>query len=410
MFLAYICCIAKRQLKMVKAIKYFLLLFICFWHYCSFGQQKNIDSLLTISKTAVDTQKIDALNDLGWEYKTIDVNLSFRYSQEALHLAEKLNLKKRVAKSLNCIGAVYEIQQKHKEAKEHFESALKIQEELGNKGEIASMRINIGIIYAEEGDIPTSRKYMQEALTLLENLGNKGKIANVLMNIGGTYNSENNYPFAIDYYKQSLKISEEIKDLQAIAKSSNDLAFSYYITSDYKNANIYLSKSIEFATKIKSGDILQSDYEILSAVYANKKQFELAYNYHIVFTKIKDSLTNNESAKQVQALQAKYETEKKQKEIEQLNKEKETQSILTGEDNKRKNIVIVSVILGLILTFVFSIFLFNRFKITKKQKLIIEEKQKEILDSIHYAKRIQGSLLPTEKYIEKSIKRLNKKE
>ena len=42
---------------------------------------------------------------------------------------------------------------------------------------------------------------------------------------------------------------------------------------------------------------------------------------------------------------------------------------------------------------------------TQKQK--VEEKQKEILDSIQYAKRIQVSLLPTEKYIDKTLKRLN---
>lgn len=44
----------------------------------------------------------------------------------------------------------------------------------------------------------------------------------------------------------------------------------------------------------------------------------------------------------------------------------------------------------------------------KEEKLKVEEKQKEILDSIHYAKRIQRSLLTTEKYIEKSLKRLKK--
>ncbi len=42
------------------------------------------------------------------------------------------------------------------------------------------------------------------------------------------------------------------------------------------------------------------------------------------------------------------------------------------------------------------------------RKKIIEEKQKEILDSIHYAKRIQKTLMPGEKYIEKEIDRLKK--
>ncbi len=73
---------------------------------------------------------------------------------------------------------------------------------------------------------------------------------------------------------------------------------------------------------------------------------------------------------------------------------------------------------GLCLTLIFGIFMFNRFRITQKQKQVIqdqklivenqkrlvEEKQKEVLDSIRYAKRIQQSLLPTEKYLERILR------
>jgi hypothetical protein len=59
--------------------------------------------------------------------------------------------------------------------------------------------------------------------------------------------------------------------------------------------------------------------------------------------------------------------------------------------------------------------MYNRFKVTQKQKVIIEkqkelveEKQKEILDSIRYAKRIQDALLTSQMYIERNIKRLKK--
>jgi hypothetical protein len=44
----------------------------------------------------------------------------------------------------------------------------------------------------------------------------------------------------------------------------------------------------------------------------------------------------------------------------------------------------------------------------EQKKTIIEEKQKEILDSIQYARRIQRSLLPGENYIQKELFRLNK--
>ena len=47
-----------------------------------------------------------------------------------------------------------------------------------------------------------------------------------------------------------------------------------------------------------------------------------------------------------------------------------------------------------------------RNNIIEHQKAVVEEKQKEIIDSIHYAKRIQQALLTSERYIQKTISRL----
>jgi hypothetical protein len=68
---------------------------------------------------------------------------------------------------------------------------------------------------------------------------------------------------------------------------------------------------------------------------------------------------------------------------------------------------------GLLLVVLFALFMVQRFRLTNKQKKIIEvqkhvieEKQKEMLDSIHYAKRIQRALLTSEKYIQRKMKEL----
>jgi hypothetical protein len=45
-------------------------------------------------------------------------------------------------------------------------------------------------------------------------------------------------------------------------------------------------------------------------------------------------------------------------------------------------------------------------KIVEEQKRLVDEKQKEVLDSIRYAKRIQQSLMPTETYISRNIRKL----
>ncbi|HWY10334.1 MAG TPA: hypothetical protein VN026_03360, partial [Bacteroidia bacterium] len=69
-------------------------------------------------------------------------------------------------------------------------------------------------------------------------------------------------------------------------------------------------------------------------------------------------------------------------------------------------------VLGFILMLIIAVVSYRAFKhkqkaniIIEQQKIIVEEKQKEIIDSIQYAKRIQQSLLPTDKYIERNLKK-----
>jgi hypothetical protein len=94
----------------------------------------------------------------------------------------------------------------------------------------------------------------------------------------------------------------------------------------------------------------------------------------------------------------------------------EGQSIITFT-TEMKSVQKVISFLNLLLLFIITILFFVFFRRENllfqkeiiEQKEIVEEKQKEIIDSINYSKRLQQSLLPTEKYIEKTLNRLNKK-
>ena len=132
---------------------------------------------------------------------------------------------------------------------------------------------------------------------------------------------------------------------------------------------------------------------------------------------MKDSVNNESARKAILKAQAKHEYEVKAaadsvahiKETKVKNAELARQNAEIRA-NKNKQYALIG---GLTLVIIFAAIMFNRFKVTKNQKSIIEiqknlmeEKQKEILDSIHYAKRIQQSLLPTTKYFDKNLKRL----
>jgi signal transduction histidine kinase len=104
-----------------------------------------------------------------------------------------------------------------------------------------------------------------------------------------------------------------------------------------------------------------------------------------------------------------FEFQKKESEI---NAQREKETLLAKEEKRKQQIIIyaVTAILIMVLIVLFIIFRSLRLnkqknKIISEQKHIVEEKQREILDSIRYAKRIQTSLLPTEKYFDRNIKR-----
>ena len=91
--------------------------------------------------------------------------------------------------------------------------------------------------------------------------------------------------------------------------------------------------------------------------------------------------------------------------------EQEKKAAIAYAESKKQKIIIFSVCGILLLVVAFAVFAYRSFLQKKKanieitkQKHTIEEKQKEILDSIYYARRIQRALLPSEKYIGKNLK------
>ena len=108
-----------------------------------------------------------------------------------------------------------------------------------------------------------------------------------------------------------------------------------------------------------------------------------------------------------------YEFEKKEA---NQKAEQDKKEALAMADKKRQNIFFWLISIVAIAIAIIAIIVFRSLRVTRQQKQIIElqkelveEKQLEILDSIHYAKRIQDSLLPTDKYIDKNINRLKNK-
>jgi hypothetical protein len=122
--------------------------------------------------------------------------------------------------------------------------------------------------------------------------------------------------------------------------------------------------------------------------------------YQELFVEMKDSIANNETQKAAikQAMSYKH-----GKNMLQLQQEKEKKRLVAEKENERQELIVYSLSGGLGLFVLFSLFLFGRFQLIRKQKstiegqkAVVDEKNKEIVDSLEFAKKIQKVILPTE--------------
>jgi tetratricopeptide (TPR) repeat protein len=327
---------------------------------------------------------------------------------KALKIAEELGDKINMAVWLGNIGNVYCKQSDFPKALDYYFKALKIAEELGDKRIMANNLGNIGIVYKNQSDYPKALDYYFKALKIDEELENKNGIARHLGNIGNVYANQSDYPQALEYYFKALKIKEEVGDKKGIAITRGSIGNLYRKTGKFKEAEKYLKQALALSDSIGTLDVTRDNESRLSLLYDTLGQYKLALIHYKKYIAARDSIDNDEKRKQINYLANKYEWEKKEAVMKEQ-QEKERALFLANQ--RRNKIILYSVLSGLALVLVFSFFIYRSLRITKKQKQVIEEqkhlveeKNKEITDSIRYAKRIQNAILPPDKVVKESLK------
>ncbi len=334
--------------------------------------------------------------------------LEFHY--KALALNDKRADKYGISTSLSNIGAVYSNQKNYKKALEYYIKSLPILEEISNTHGLANVYNNLGIIYSEEGKYAEAIKYHQQALKMREQIGDDYGIAFSYTNLGSIYFSQGNYSAALEYNTKALDLRNDIQDSLGISHSLNLMGQCYFKLGQTKKGEEYCKKSLEFAKKTGEKEAMKEADKALSEIYAYTKDFEKAYFYHSAYVTVRDSLLNEDNLKQGVRAEMNYEFAKKEAD-EKVAQEKRNAETAIHEHRQKLILWGVSAVLGLVLIFAF--FVYRSYLRKQKdhaeivlQKHIIEQKQKEILDSIHYAKRIQKVLLPNDMFIDKTLKKL----
>ncbi len=349
-----------------------------------------------------------ALNNIGYIYmQQGDVPNALGNFHKSLEMDEELGDKSGVAMGLNNIGFIYSNQGDTSKAKEYYHKSLKIREEIGDKYGVAQSLNNLGVICDLQGDLLKALEYYNKSLEINKQINDQKEVASSLNNIAAIYNNLGDYQESLVYGKKSLEIYQEIGNKEGIGTCYNNLAICYDNQADLSKALIYGQKSLKIAQEINYPVSIKNAANILSKVYQKKGNYKEALAMRNLEIQMRDSIYNEATQKATAQQQAKYEYEK-QKTIDDAAHDK--QIALEQEEQKKQRIISISIGVGLLLVVIFLFFVFNRLRVTRKQKIVIEQQRdiveeahKEIKDSINYAERIQRSFLATEDLLDENL-------
>jgi tetratricopeptide (TPR) repeat protein/serine phosphatase RsbU (regulator of sigma subunit) len=361
-------------------------------------QQKSIEAHKELS----DKSGLAAnYNNIGIVYYNLsDFTKCLEYFQKAMKMQEELRNKQLVAYAIGNIAVIYESINEDSLAMIYQHKCFAMHSESGKKEELLSPLINLSILYKKKKDYEKALDYLNRALNLSTELGEKQTIIKSYANIAGIYLEMKKPREAIEIMFKCKKLAEETGDKKDISRIYYGIAEAYNAKGEYGSAISYFKKSFNLSQT--TGDISEQKLAAdgLHNGYKKNNDYKSSLYYHEIARKLNDSIfssTKNETLNslKIQFALDRQETDLKAKSDEELKKQEE-------EKSKQRLIIYIAIGMFLVVLF-FSYFFYKRFKLTKKQNVIIEtqkklveQKNREITDSIVYAKRLQTAILPPE--------------
>lgn len=400
------------------------------YKYQAHVAQKQDSLLLAVGyfEAAIDAafiiQDLDILSKLFDEVARTHYMLgafprSLDYCLKGIRINKTRGDKKGVASSTGNAGILFKEMGEFESALEYFQLALSLNEELGHERSIAINLGNIGVAYDKLEQYDLAYEYFNRAAKMHQELGSTEGLIYNFNNMALIHQKREEYQQAIDFFEKALNYSLENENHYTYAHTCIYLGGVYKDQQLYSKAQNYLDLAGDYCKKVGALDLLSEYYELQSVVYEKTGKYALSLENFKKYTEVKDSILNENNLRKVFQLENNYKMDQR---IAQDSVSHAKEILLhQAESDQRKaelkaaRLSQFGLVIGLLFLFGFVILIYKRFHTSKKQNRIIlqqkeelhfqkdqvetqkealESKQKEIVDSINYAKRIQTAILP----------------
>lgn len=377
---------------------------------------KSYEKSLEIAVALNDKSRMAAsYTTIGEVYRLEDnYSLALENEQKGLQMAREVNDLNRVSFCLMGIGDIYRQQKEYTQAIGFYTESVKIAREINNKINLGFSLNAMGEVYYFLDDFEKSQQCYEEAISVATEQNDKSRIAFCKNAIAELHRAKKEYEQARALYLESLEIGKEIEDHNLLAYTCYSIGELDFRMGDYSNAADFGRQSMTEARLSQIPANIENSAKLLFEAYEKLGRSAPALEMHKLYMQMKDSISNTVQVKKFAAVE--YQVKEERLKADQALREKEflAERTLKEEELKRQKLLRNGFIGGFLLFGLLAFVIYRSLqqnrkakKLIEEQKHLVEEKQKEILDSIHYAQRIQRALITNEKYVDRNLRRLN---
>ncbi|MGB0881324.1 MAG: tetratricopeptide repeat protein [Vicingaceae bacterium] len=347
------------------------------------------------------------------EFRKGNYEKSRFYFLEALKIADKQKDSLKIGAYSNNAGLTYTYQGNYENAISLLMESLTIRE-LIKDPKISSTYNNIGVAYEQLGQLKKAVKFQLLALKEKEKQGNQLKISNTLNNLGIIYRKRELYDSSFYYYDKALQAALKTDNLAQISNAYNNLGFLFFNQEKATEAEDYYLKAVSIKEKLGKTFELRNSYSNLCKLYLKKGENIKAKKYFYLAEAQKDSsdskaislsqqqlkvkletalgnyqsalessnkafllyqeLVNEKNVKNIEELNTKYETEKKEQEIKVLN----LKNTLQQAEIEQNKLIKLGFIVGSILLLLIIIIIYSLYNLKRKTNTLLTLKNEEL--------------------------------
>lgn len=297
---------------------------------------------------------------------------------ESYQGAEKIYMKlgdeKNLSKLYNNLGLIYRKTQKYASAYSIYKNSLEIKERLGDKRGVSNTLTNLSSVLMQMDSLEAALRYSHQNVGLVLELKDSAAYAAELSNLGTIYKMQGDYDNALSYFKQSEAIPKKGGLADYLVNVYSEMAEIYLSKTQLALSKSYLDKAASIAETENLPETRLKVYRLYTDYYVFLNEYARAFEYQEKYIAQKDKILNQQTLEKTTELEQQYESERKERQIAELELEKQTAALSIRQRENQRNI---SLSLAAILSLVagFSIYFYL---LKQRTNLLLEDKNQTI--------------------------------